>query len=134
MIYAVRVYDVVNKDALGALPAEAKRYLVDRIWPRGIAKDALGLDGWTKEAAPNDSLRRWYGHTAERWEYFRSRYLEELNARPEAWNPLLEAARQGDVLLLYAARDEERNNAVVLREFLEKQISENQVGNTGEIV
>jgi uncharacterized protein YeaO (DUF488 family) len=114
VIRAVRVHDV------GAAGPGA-RYLVDRLWPRGVAKEALHLAGWARDAAPSDDLRRWFGHDPARWEEFRARYTAELEASPDAWRPLLDAALEGDVLLLYAARDEEHNNAVVLREHLERQ-------------
>lgn len=109
-VRAVRVYGL--GDAYGT------RWLVDRRWPRGTSREALQLSGWAREAAPSDELRRWFGHDPARWEEFRRRYLLELEGRPEAWQPLWEAARRGSLLLLYAARDEERNNAVVLRDLL----------------
>lgn len=103
-------------------PGDGRRFLVDRLWPRGIGKEALKVDGWTKEAAPSDGLRRWYGHDPSRWEEFRRRYREELEANRAAWEPLLEAARSGDLTLVYSARDEERNNAAVLQEHLERAL------------
>jgi uncharacterized protein YeaO (DUF488 family) len=116
MVHVVRVY---RKEARRA---PRPRFLVDRVWPRGVSRDALRLDGWLQEAAPSDELRRWFGHDPERWEGFKRRYFAELDARPEAWRPLLEAAREGDVTLLFGARDEERNNAVALREYLERKL------------
>ena len=101
---------------------DSRRYLVDRIWPRGVKREALKLEGWNKEVAPSNELRKWFGHAPERWEVFRSRYWKELDAAPEAWKPLLEAARQGDLTLVYGARDEEHNNAVALKEFLERKL------------
>jgi uncharacterized protein YeaO (DUF488 family) len=101
-----------------ALP-EGRRFLVDRVWPRGVRKEDLGHPTWLKEAAPSAELRRWFGHDPERWEEFRRRYTAELDARPEAWQPLLDAARAGDVVLLFGAKDTERNNAVVLRDHLQ---------------
>ena len=97
---------------------EGRRFLVDRVWPRGVSKDALHLDGWLRDAAPSTELRRWFGHDPARWEEFRRRYTAELDARPEAWAPLREAAREGDVVLLFGARDTEHNNAVALRDHL----------------
>jgi uncharacterized protein YeaO (DUF488 family) len=99
--------------------ASGRVYLVDRLWPRGVRKDSVQLDGWLKDVAPSPELRRWFGHDPERWEEFRRRYFVELDARPESWQPLLDALRRGDVTLLYAARDQEHNNAVALRDFLE---------------
>ena len=103
-------------------PGDGRRFLVDRLWPRGIGKEDLKVDGWTKEAAPSDGLRRWYGHDPSRWEEFRRRYREELETDRAAWKPLLEAARSGDLTLVYSARDEERNNAAVLQEHLERAL------------
>ncbi len=97
---------------------DGARYLVDRLWPRGVSKERLRLDGWAREAAPSDELRRWFDHDAERWEEFSRRYHAELDERPEAWLPLLEAAREGDLTLVYGARDTQRNNAVALAEYL----------------
>lgn len=102
---------------------EGQRFLIDRLWPRGIAKGALAIDGWLREVAPSTELRRWFGHRPERWEEFRARYHRELDEHPEAWAPLAEAARQGPVTLLYGARDEEHNNAVALRAYLERHWS-----------
>jgi uncharacterized protein YeaO (DUF488 family) len=98
------------------------RFLVDRLWPRGVARDALELDGWLRDAAPGDELRRSFGHDPARWAEFRRRYVAELDAHPETWAPLRAAAAAGDVVLLYAARDREHNNAVVLRDHLEQAI------------
>lgn len=101
-------------------PGEKKgtRYLVERLWPRGVKKEALQLDGWLKDVAPTDALRRWFGHKPERWKEFQRRYLAELRVHPAAWQPILEAARRGTVTLLYSARDAEHNNALVLQRFL----------------
>ena len=95
-----------------------RRFLVDRVWPRGVSKEDLHLDGWLKDAAPSTELRRWFGHDPGRWAEFRRRYTEELEAAPEHWQPLVEAARTGDVVLLFGAKDTEHNNAVVLRDHL----------------
>ncbi len=105
-----------------ATPEDGRRFLVDRLWPRGVKKEALLLDGWLKEVAPSTELRRWFGHEPERWAEFQQRYAAELDAQPESWQPLLEAARQGEITLLYAARDEVHNNAAVLRSYLEKKL------------
>jgi uncharacterized protein YeaO (DUF488 family) len=99
-------------------PSSGRRFLVDRLWPRGIRRDDVAFDGWLRDVAPSAELRRWFGHDVERWPEFRRRYLAELADAPDAVRPLVEAARQGDVTLLYAARDAEHNNAVVLREHL----------------
>ena len=95
-----------------------RRFLVDRVWPRGVTKEKLGPTTWLRDAAPSTELRRWFGHDPERWAEFRRRYTEELEAAPEHWQPLVEAARAGDVVLLFGAKDTEHNNAVVLRDHL----------------
>ncbi len=101
-----------------ASPTDGRRYLVDRLWPRGIKKEAVHLDGWFKDVAPSADLRRWFGHDPALWPEFQQRYRAELEANPDGWQPLLEAARQGDVTLVYSAHDEQHNDAVVLRAFL----------------
>lgn len=111
MIRVKRVYEVATKN-------DGKRFLVDRMWPRGVARDAARLDGWFKEVAPSDALRRWFGHDPVKWKEFRHRYFAELDRRPETYRPLLEAAQAGMVTLLFGAKDEEHNNAVALRDFL----------------
>lgn len=101
--------------------ASGKRILVDRIWPRGVRKDALKLDLWLRELAPSNELRKWFGHDPRRWEEFKQRYHAELRRpeRQELLHELLALARKVPVTLLYGARDEEHNEAVALREFLE---------------
>jgi uncharacterized protein YeaO (DUF488 family) len=111
MLRVKRVYEPPDEQ-------DGARYLVDRLWPRGVKKDALALDGWLKDVAPSPELRKWYGHETAKWEEFRRRYVRELDAKPEAWQPLLEAARQGPVTLLFSTRDVEHNSAVVLKEYL----------------
>jgi uncharacterized protein YeaO (DUF488 family) len=119
-IRVVRVYELGAEDS-------GSQWLVDRLWPRGVKRDSLQLGGWAPEAAPSDELRRWFGHDPSRWEEFRRRYVEELDANPAAWRPLLDAARNGNLLLLYAARDRDRNNAVVLRDYLLAKLSRTSV-------
>ena len=111
----------------GAYPPaddDGARFLVDRLWPRGLKREALKLDEWLKEAAPSDSLRRWFGHDPKKWEEFRRRYFEELDRRPDAWRPILESARNGAVTLLYSAKETRQNNAVALKEYLESKRKE----------
>lgn len=107
-------------------PEDGKRYLVDRLWPRGLNKASARLDGWFKEIAPSDALRRWFGHDRARWQEFQRRYFAELDERPGACRELLAEARQGSVTLLYAARDTEHNNAVALKLYLERQSAHNR--------
>jgi uncharacterized protein YeaO (DUF488 family) len=97
---------------------DGRRVLVERLWPRGMTKEALHADAWMKEVAPSTELRQWFGHRVERWDEFRRRYRKELSAHADAWAPLLEADRRGTVTLLYSAHDTEHNGARVLREFL----------------
>lgn len=113
MIDIARVYDQPHKSA-----KSSSRYLVERLWPRGMKKESLQLDGWLKDVAPSAALRKWYSHEVKRWPEFRKRYLAELRKNPRAWQPLLEAARRGNVTLLYSARDAEHSSALVLRDFL----------------
>ena len=106
-------------------PAETSdgtRFLVDRLWPRGIKKEKLKMEAWLKDVAPSPELRKWFAHDPEKWNEFQKRYRAELRANPEAWKPILEAAKKGDVTLLYSARDMEHNSAVLLKAFLEEQI------------
>lgn len=95
------------------------RILVDRLWPRGIAKNTAHIDLWLKEIAPSTALRQWFGHEPSKWEEFRRRYREELRHNPEAVAQIMEHLRGGAVTLVYGAKDEEHNQAVVLKEYLE---------------
>jgi uncharacterized protein YeaO (DUF488 family) len=100
-------------------PDDGTRFLVDRLWPRGVKRETLRLNGWLRDVAPSDALRRWFDHDPARWEDFQRRYFAELDSRPQAWQSILEAARRGTVTLLYTARDSEHNNAVALKRYLE---------------
>jgi uncharacterized protein YeaO (DUF488 family) len=115
MIKLKRVYEPVAPD-------DGRRFLVDRIWPRGVRKEALGIDAWVKEAGPSTELRKWFGHDPSRWTEFRQRYYRDLEAHPEVLEPLVDAARKGDVTLLYSARDTQHNQAVVIKDFLQSLI------------
>ncbi|NLF29564.1 MAG: DUF488 family protein, partial [Planctomycetes bacterium] len=98
------------------------RVLVDRLWPRGVAKAEAKVDVWAKELAPSDELRRWFGHDPERWTAFRQRYRRELDDRQAAVTDLVESCPGRTLTLLYAARDETHNNAAVLKAFIEQEI------------
>lgn len=111
MIKVKRVYDARER-------GDGKRFLVERLWPRGVRKEALESVPWLKEVAPSAALRTWYGHRVERWDEFRKRYRKELVANRAACEPLLAASRRGPITLLYSARDLEHNSALVLRDFL----------------
>jgi uncharacterized protein YeaO (DUF488 family) len=95
------------------------RVLVDRVWPRGLKKEDAALDIWSKELAPSTALRKWFGHDPARWEGFRHRYASELDALAEFWRPLVTKAARHRVTLLFGARDEEHNNAVALKAYLD---------------
>jgi uncharacterized protein YeaO (DUF488 family) len=117
VIHLARVYD---RDA----PGNGPRFLVERLWPRGVRRADLALTEWLGDAGPSSELRRWFGHDPEKWDEFRRRYAAELDGRPAAWRPLLEAAATGDVTLLYSSRDAEHNNAVALREYLGRHLEQ----------
>ena len=119
MLHLKRAYDEPAKD-------DGARYLVDRLWPRGVKKADLALTAWVKEVAPSAELRQWFQHDPAKWSEFQRRYTAELQARPAAWQPLLQAARNSDITLVYGARDPEHNDAVVLRAFLEQQLKQHQ--------
>ena len=101
--------------------SDGRRVLVDRIWPRGIARDELRIDAWLKDLAPSPTLRKWFGHDPRRWEAFKERYARELDERPDVLAQLVEQARAGRVTLVFGARDAEHNNAVALKEYLERE-------------
>lgn len=117
MIRVKRVYDP-------PAPEDGLRFLVDRLWPRGMKKENLRIDGWMKEVAPSADLRRWFGHEPDRWEEFCLRYEAELAGNREAWEPLLKTARGGTITLLFGAHDLEHNNALVLKSFLETRLAD----------
>jgi uncharacterized protein YeaO (DUF488 family) len=98
--------------------ADGTRFLVERLWPRGVKKTSLKLDGWLKDVAPSTELRKWFSHDPAKWDEFQRRYFEELKANPDASKPIVDAARSGTVTLIYSSHDSEHNNAVALREFL----------------
>ncbi len=123
MIETQRVYDKEQKDGY--------RILVDRIWPRGIQKEELSADLWLKDIAPSTELRKWFGHDPEKWEEFKRRYFRELDSAPAKGRTLgekgdittiLNRAKESDIVLLYAAKDREHNNAVALKEYLQQKI------------
>lgn len=99
-------------------PEDGRRILVDRLWPRGVSKARAALDDWMKDLAPSPELRRWFGHDPARWEEFRRRYQRELEDQGARLGQLRDMARAGPVTLVFAARDEAHNEAVVLREVL----------------
>ena len=106
-----RIYDAPD-------PGDGYRVLIDHVWPRGVSKDRAQLDEWQRELAPSDALRRWFDHRPERFAQFRTRYRDELACHAEQVELLRSRACEGPVTILYAARDREHNNAVVLGELV----------------
>ncbi len=105
-------------------PAEARdgfRILVDRLWPRGLSKEKLPIDLWLRDLGPSTELRKWFGHDPARWEEFRRRYREELDGSRELLDQVREHLKAGAVTLVYSAKDEEHNQAVVIREYLNQK-------------
>ena len=115
MLKIKRVYE-------DAQASDGVRFLVERLWPRGMKKEELKMKAWLKEAAPSQNLRKWFAHDPEKWEEFQKRYRAELESNPAAWKSILEAAKGGVVTLLYSARDTEHNSALLLKSFLEEQM------------
>ena len=111
MITLKRVYDSVS-------PTDGRRFLVERLWPRGVSKARLRVDAWLREVAPSTELRKWFSHDPGKWSEFRRRYFRELDSRPEAWQPIVSAARHGSVTLVYSSHDTEHSNAVALQQYL----------------
>ncbi len=112
---AIQVKRVYEKPAR----LDGCRILVDRIWPRGLSKDAAALDGWMKEVAPSAELRKWFGHEPSRWPAFKKRYFRELDQQDDLLERLLETCSGETMTLLFGAKDCEHNNAVALKEYLE---------------
>jgi len=115
MITLKRVYDPVSR-------ADGTRLLVDRLWPRGLAKAKVHVDAWLKDVSPSSELRKWFGHDPDKWDEFRKRYRRELDSRPDAWQPIVSATRRGPVTLVYSSHETEHNNAVALRKYLEAKM------------
>lgn len=113
-IFLKRIYEPSSKN-------DGVRLLVERLWPRGMSKQSANVDYWLKDLAPTTELRKWYDHRRERWEDFRRHYLAELaNTDPLEMERLLCLCYETNVTFLFAARDEERNSAIVLRDFVHK--------------
>ncbi len=113
MIHLKRVYEPESRD-------DGARFLVERLWPRGVKKKALHLEAWLKDVAPSTELRQWFAHDPKKWAEFQRRYFAELDANPEAVEPIRKAMREGTVTLLFSSRDAEHNNAVALKSYLSK--------------
>lgn len=107
MLRVKRVYDP-------PAPSDGRRILVDRLWPRGLSKQRAAIDEWMKEIAPSAELRRWFGHDPKKWPEFQRRYKQELRAHADLVDKIAKLASRGRVTLVYGARDEAHNDAVVL--------------------
>jgi superoxide reductase len=115
VIFTRRVYDKGDE-------VKGKTFLVDRMWPRGISKSDLKMDAWLKEVAPSKDLREKFHEKPERWGEFKQQYYRELDREPRTWEPVLQAARNGDVTLLYASKNRTHNNAVALKSYLDEKL------------
>lgn len=115
MIQVKRAYEQPSKD-------DGERFLVERLWPRGIKKQHLQVEAWLKDVAPSTELRKWFQHDPTKWDQFRRRYFRELEKHADVWQPLVARGRRGRVTLVYSAHDTEHNNAVALKEFLDQKI------------
>ncbi|WP_193178523.1 DUF488 domain-containing protein [Oricola nitratireducens] len=103
--------------------SDGQRILVDRIWPRGMTRERLRIAEWAKDIAPSPNLRRWFGHDPGKWDGFRTAYFRELDGKKPETKRILESLRNGPVTLVYGAKNDEMNNAVALKEYLERQLS-----------
>ena len=112
MVQLKRVYEKPAK-------ADGLRILVDRLWPRGLTKERAAVDEWLKELAPSTELRKWFAHDPDKWKEFQSRYRKELQEQKEALSLLKEKSKEQTMTLVYGARDEEHNEAVVLKQVLD---------------
>lgn len=112
MIKLKRAYEQPSRE-------DGLRVLVERLWPRGLTRERAAVDLWLKEIAPSPELRKWFGHDPTRWDEFQKRYRHELRQNPDAVNLLKARVKEGPVTLIYAAKDEEHNSALVLKSFLE---------------
>lgn len=110
-----RIYEPIEEQ-------DGFRVLVDRLWPRGIRKDAATIGLWLKDIASSTALRQWFKHDPKKWDEFKARYFAELDDNREYLQPLLAAIREGKVSLIYSSRDEQHNQAVALKEYLENLI------------
>lgn len=118
IIRVKRVYDPPSSD-------DGVRILVDRLWPRGLRKDAVRVDVWLRDVAPSDELRRWFGHDPSKWEEFKRRYFEELKNN-KAVEELMKLIRDGKTITLLYSTKSPYNNAVALKEYLESKLTTNQ--------
>ncbi|MGB9154529.1 MAG: DUF488 domain-containing protein [Alphaproteobacteria bacterium] len=114
MIQVKRAYEAGTEE-------DGVRFLVERLWPRGIKKEDLVVDGWLKDLAPSTELRKWFNHDPTKWDEFRQRYFRELEKHATTWGPLLARVRRDRVTLVFSAHDTRYNNAIALKQFLESK-------------
>jgi uncharacterized protein YeaO (DUF488 family) len=110
-LHIKRVYDAVS-------PADGVRFLVERLWPRGVKKASLKIDGWLRDVAPSTELRKWFSHDPTKWLKFQQRYFAELDKKPETLEPILNALEYGPATLIFSSHDEAHNNAVALKTYI----------------
>ena len=126
MIKLKRVYESMGND-------DGKKFLVERLWPRGVKKTALANAVWLKDVAPSTELRKWFAHDPKKWEEFQRRYRVELKEHQPVLESILEAVRRGTVILLYSSHDTEHNNAVVLRDYLQRKLGSDRQSKRGKL-
>lgn len=117
MIQTKRVYEPQAR-------GDGTRFLVERLWPRGVKKEELHARAWLKDVAPSTELREWFEHDPSKWSAFKRKYHTELDKAEADWKPIVQAARRGNVTLLYSARDTEHNNAIALKAYLDKKLAQ----------
>ena len=115
MIKIKRIYDPASRE-------DGKRIYIDRLWPRGMKKEEAKIDEWLKEISPSNALRKWFGHDPSKYEEFKRRYIKELQKHPEILEKIKKEERRETVTLLFSAKDEEHNNATVMKEILSKSV------------
>lgn len=115
MVNIKRVYET-------PLESDGKRILIDRLWPRGLTKEKADVDLWLKDIAPSTNLRKWFSHDPRKWEEFKKKYHSELKANSDVMLKLISEIKKSKVTLVYGAKDEVHNDAVVLKEYLEKEL------------
>lgn len=126
MIKLKRVYESMGND-------DGKKFLVERLWPRGVKKTVLADAVWLKDVAPSTELRKWFAHDPKKWEEFQRRYRVELKEHQPVLELILEAARRGTVTLLYSSHDTDNNNAVVLRDYLQRKLGSDTQSKRGKV-
>lgn len=114
----------INVKRARLLPSseDGRRFLVDGLWPRGVKKADLKVEDWLRDLAPSKALRNWFKHDRRKWEEFKIRYYRELDSKPDTWQPLLKAAGEGVITLVFDSKDERCNNAIALKAYLEARL------------